>query len=147
MNTSEKKARPKIIGFYGFSQSGKTYLIKRVIETLTEKGFRIAAIKKTDKNIHVDQDGKDTREFSRAGSRSVVLSAADTTTFFLNKKMTNYAIIRVLGESGSFDFIFIEGANEKEVKKIRIGDIPIRENTIWTYNENFEELIDRITKE
>ena len=147
MNTIKQISKPALIGFYGFSNSGKTRTIKKVIETLTVKGYRIAAIKKSDKKIRADQEGKDTRDFSLAGSKAVVLSASDTTTFFINKKMASDAIVKMLYLSDSFDFILIEGANEKEVKKIRVGNIPLRENTIWTYNDNFEDLISRIIKE
>jgi hypothetical protein len=41
----------------------------------------------------------------------------------------------------TYDFIFIEGALEAWIPKIRLGDIAKRENTLETYDGNYELLI------
>ena len=46
--------KPIIIGFYGYSDSGKTHLITRLIKKLNEDKINIACIKITPKDIHMD---------------------------------------------------------------------------------------------
>ena len=136
-----------VIGFYGFSGSGKTSAIKKLIEVFASKGYRVATIKKTKKQIQPNRPGKDTSDFSKAGAQTVVLAANDTTTFYMSKPISSAKIIKFLEQIDDFDYIFIEGANEKEIRKIRFGEKPLREKTIWTFNGDFEELIKRIIKE
>ena len=46
------------------------------------------------------------------------------------------------------DFIFIEGAKDPSIKKIRLGkNTKERENTIITYNNNLDEVIEIIKSE
>jgi hypothetical protein len=50
-------------------------------------------------------------------------------------------VVKFISAIISPDIIIIESANDSAILKIRIGDIEIRENTIWTYDGNFEKLV------
>jgi len=52
-----------------------------------------------------------------------------------------------INKFGKYDLVIVEGANDKTTPKIRIGNIPERENTILTYDGNFKELINTIKNE
>lgn len=60
------------IAFIGYQNSGKTTLVEKVISRLTQRGLRVGSIKHHgEKNIEVDQPGKDSWRHAQAGSRHV----------------------------------------------------------------------------
>lgn len=146
MNNKNRR-KPRIIGFYGFSGSGKTTLIEEIIEELKNRRFRVAVIKHSGQHIETDDSGKDTYRLGKAGAEPVVLSSADTTTIYLKEKLPSEILIKWFMDYKPLDFVLIESANEDEVEKIRIGEIPIRKNTVWTYDGDFEKLMSIVTKE
>ncbi len=139
--------RPYILGFYGKSNTGKTTLITEIIRQLTSYGLRIASIKISDKKINIDIPSKDTYEHAKAGSKLVVMSSASETDFLLKQKGETNSIIEQMKSLGKYDVILVEGAKHKSIPKIKIGDIEERENTLLTYQGDFEELIKIIKKE
>lgn len=139
--------KPSIFGFYGSSNRGKTTLIVKIIEKLTNEGYKIATIKKTDKKIDIDKKGKDTWKHGQAGARLVVLSSSRETDFIVRENMEIDDIILNISEMGYYDAIIVEGASDSNIPKIRLGDIEERDNTIGYYQNNFEEIFELIKKE
>ena len=130
-----------IIGFYGYSNSGKTKLIEKLTKKITKKGFKVATIKNTNKKISIDTKEKDTWKHSQAGSKLVVLSTPIETSFILKNKKNNNDIINIIQKFQDFDIILIEGANDPDIQKIRLNkNIKKRKNTILTYTNDFDEL-------
>jgi molybdopterin-guanine dinucleotide biosynthesis protein B len=132
---------PVIIGFYGYSNSGKTKLITKLISYFSKANYNIACIKQTNKKYEIDKKGKDTYKFSNEGSNIVSLITKKQTTIFINKKMKLIDLIENLKKYSNFDLIFIEGAKEIYVPKIRIGEKPLIKNTILDYNNNINNII------
>lgn len=67
-----------IISIVGKSGSGKTTLIEKIIPELRKHGYRIAAIKHhSHPGFEIDQPGKDTWRFARAGSDCVIIASPD----------------------------------------------------------------------
>ena len=133
---------PALFGFYGKSNSGKTTLIQRLIQQLTKNNYKVATIKKTSKKIGIDNKNKDTWKFSTSGSNLVVLSSPIETDFIIKDKLLTIEILQKIIEFGEYDVIFIEGANDPSIPKIRVGDVKERSNTIVQYHDNFEEIFD-----
>ena len=138
---ASKSSETRIIGFYGYSDSGKTTLIEKAISRLTKQGYAVGAIKETDKHLHRDQKGKDTRRFSDAGASMVALASPAGVTVFSDSGIEISHLIGLMMHSCYLDLIIIEGAREPWIPKIRIGEIEERENTVWNYNKDFEDLI------
>ena len=69
-------ASPKAVAFVGFSNSGKTELICRLLPGFAARGLRVAVLKH---GHHQDLDredlGKDTWRYRRAGAHTVALAA------------------------------------------------------------------------
>ena len=135
---------PFILGFYGQSGIGKTYLLHQIVRQLSEEGFQVAVIKISDKAISIDTEGKDTFLYGEAGANTVVFSSASESAFLVKKPLSTQIIVNQLQEMGSFDFILIEGAMEEWIPKVRLGDMTERENTLMTYNGNYETLLKMI---
>lgn len=136
--------KPIIVGFYGYSNSGKTTLIERLIQELVSRGKKISAIKQSGHPISMDIEGKDTHRFTKAGADPVILSSTIETNFIFKSPLAINEIIKLITTINKPDIIIIESARDAAIEKIRIGDIDIRENTIWTYDGNFEVLIEKI---
>ncbi len=77
----------------------------------------------------------------------MVISSREETDFLIKEKKEIKTIIHQICNIGKYDLILIEGAKDKFISKIRLGDIKQRENTILTYSGNFKELIELIKKE
>ena len=134
--------KPKILGFYGKSNSGKTTLITKLIKTLSADGLNVATVKITDKKIELDIKGKDTWKHAEAGSNLVVLSSASETDYLVKQKQAINDIIQNISNIGRFDIILAEGANDKETPKVRVGNTKQRANTVFTYDGDFEKLLE-----
>ncbi|UCH72540.1 MAG: molybdopterin-guanine dinucleotide biosynthesis protein B [Thermoplasmatales archaeon] len=138
---------PAVLGIYGESNAGKTRFIVKLIGRLNEEGFKVASIKITDKHIGIDTKGKDTWKHGKAGSKLVVLSSPTETDFLIkqNKKMSE--IFENIGYLGNYDIIIVEGASDENIPKIKIGKILERENTILSYDGDFDNIIKTIKNE
>ena len=88
--------KPIIIGFYGYSKSGKTKLISELISYFSEKNYILASIKQTDQSYDVDIEGKDTYKFALKGSNIIVFKTKKQTSFIVNKEMDIKEIIEIL---------------------------------------------------
>lgn len=136
-----------VIGFYGESNSGKTNLIIEIIQSLTKEGLKIAAIKQSDKNINIDTEGKDTWKYHEAGATFIVLSSANNTDILIDKKLEIKKIVDIISEYDLFDVVLIEGANDSQIPKIKVGNGSLRDNTIMQYKDDFNGIIDLIKNE
>src|SRR5512137_2966762 len=58
----------KIVAVVGFSETGKTRLVVRLIHELKGLGLRVSAVKRCSHGFSLDTEGKDTADFSRAGA-------------------------------------------------------------------------------
>jgi molybdopterin-guanine dinucleotide biosynthesis protein B len=67
----------RIVGVVGFSESGKTRLITRLIRAFRGKGFRVAAVKRCSHGFTLDTEGKDSADFSQAGADGVAMIGPD----------------------------------------------------------------------
>jgi len=137
---------PIVLGFYGKSGSGKTSLIIKLIKKLNKEGYNIVTVKITDKNIGIDNKGKDTWKYSKAGSKLTILSSPVETDFMIKQNKSINKILKQIHNFGSYDFVFIEGVHDKKTKKIRLGDIKERENTVLSYKGDFDILMQFIKK-
>ena len=142
----ESSNTPKVIGFYGYSNSGKTSLIFRLIKALEKAGFSTAVIKRTDKGVSSESTEKDTSGFRAVGAKITSFSSANETNFVLPVNMPLSKIIKKIRVFMEVDIIIVEGARNPEIRKVRLGEIPERDNTIYTYEGDFDNLMELILK-
>ncbi len=68
------KAIP-IVSIVGYSNSGKTTLIEKMIPELKRRGLRVATIKHNRRGFEIDHEGKDSWRPRRAGASMTVLAS------------------------------------------------------------------------
>ncbi len=64
-----------ILSIVGKSDSGKTFLIERLVAGLTSRGYRIATIKHDVHGFEMDREGKDSFRHKQAGASTAVISS------------------------------------------------------------------------
>ena len=144
MNGNPEKT--SVIGFYGYSNSGKTSLIYKLIRKLDAEGYTTAVIKRTDKAISSEPKEKDTSGYRAAGAKITSFSSLSETNFVLPQDMTTIEIIEKIKIYSRVDLVIVEGAHEPEIQKIQLGEIPPRVNTIYQYDGDFNRLYSLIIK-
>jgi molybdopterin-guanine dinucleotide biosynthesis protein MobB len=65
-----------VIGFAGYSGSGKTTVIRDLIPALKEKGVRPSVIKHAHHDFDIDYPGKDSYELRKAGAGQIIVGSA-----------------------------------------------------------------------
>lgn len=138
--------KPVIIGFYGYSKSGKTNLITELISYFSRENYKIACIKQTHKSYDIDKKGKDTYKFASEGSKIIVFMTKKQTSFIITKEMKLRDSIDYIIRYNNLDIIFIEGAKDFFIPKIRIGEKPLIENTILNYDNDINKVISIINQ-
>ena len=137
-----------IIGFYGFSNTGKTTLLTKIIEKLSVKKYKVASIKQTIHSYSIDSPGKDTWKHAEAGSGLVGFQTSIETSFIVKKQLSIEKIIQIVNCIDCFDIILVEGARDKNIKKIRLDETtPLRENTIVTFDGDVNKILSIIEKQ
>lgn len=64
-----------VIGLAGYSNTGKTTFLEKLITELKRRGYRIGVVKHTHHQVEFDQPGTDTWRHARAGAEIVALAA------------------------------------------------------------------------
>jgi molybdopterin-guanine dinucleotide biosynthesis adapter protein len=65
-----------ILGVVGWSGSGKTHLLARLIHAFSESGLRVATLKHAHHSFDVDVPGKDSHTHRMAGASEVIVSSS-----------------------------------------------------------------------
>lgn len=139
-----KKPKCFVLGFYGDSNSGKTNLIVDLIKQLKNLNIEVATIKISDKKMGIDKEGKDTWRHTMAGSSLTIFSSPIETDFILQKRLSTIEIIDYICKFQKIEVVFIEGASDPKIPKIRIGQTEKRKNTLFTYDGNISKIISLI---
>jgi molybdopterin-guanine dinucleotide biosynthesis protein B len=65
--------QPPIVSFVGYSGSGKTTFLEKLIPVLTAQGIKIAVVKHDAHGFQMDKPGKDTWRHKQAGASATVI--------------------------------------------------------------------------
>jgi len=109
-----------VVSIVGKSGSGKTNLIERLIQEFKQRGYRVATVKHSPREIDIDKPGKDSWRFAQAGSETVVVVSADRLllTRSLDHEPKIEEILRTIGSD--FDLVLIEGFRKGKAPKIEV---------------------------
>jgi molybdopterin-guanine dinucleotide biosynthesis protein B len=112
----------KIFSIAGWSGSGKTILITRLIESFKAKKQRVIAIKKTHRDYTLQPAAKDTAKFLHAGADEVYLLARNE---LLRMTVLNDAQDLLAGLKDSLqenDIVLMEGFYREDIPVIEVAD-------------------------
>lgn len=98
-----------IVTVIGKSGSGKTTLLEKLVAELKLRGYRLATVKHhSHRGFDIDQPGKDSWRFARAGSDHVVIASPDKIASYRNidHELTLDEIAATISD---VDLILVEG--------------------------------------
>lgn len=110
--------RIPVLGFSGYSNSGKTTLIEKLIVSLKSKGLRIAVVKHhAHEEMEVDKEGKDSWKFTQAGADISIVSSPKKTAYIEQRTLEFQQLISMVHD---VDLILVEGFKKEPITQIGI---------------------------
>lgn len=106
------------IGFAGFSNSGKTTLIAKLLVEMKHRGHRIAVMKHDAHGHYKEAQGADSSIFVERGADAVVTLSPNGVHMY--EKKENPSLEEQLAAYGHLDYIFIEGFKKEKHPKIGV---------------------------
>ncbi len=98
-----------ILAFIGWHNVGKTYIIRKVAQSLRDRGYRIAIIKSTEHTgLDLDSPGSDSYLYKRDSIESVALLCPDELILFQKntRKQLEYLVFHLFPDA---DLVICEG--------------------------------------
>jgi molybdopterin-guanine dinucleotide biosynthesis protein B len=111
----------KIFSIAGWSGSGKTLLITRLIEYFKGKKQRVIAVKKTHREYALQPEAKDTAKFLQAGADEVYLLSKGELlrmTALANEQVFLAGLKKILREN---DIVLMEGLFQEGIPVIEVA--------------------------
>jgi molybdopterin-guanine dinucleotide biosynthesis protein MobB len=121
---------PAVVAVVGGKKSGKTTTIEILTKELTERGYKIAAVKHIpEPNFTIDREGKDTWKYAQSGANIVVGVSTDEIATIEKTKSRNPSLKAILRKCKGSDLVFLEGfrdlvAKDKDIYKIVVARFP-----------------------
>jgi len=98
----------KTIGFIGYSNTGKTTLIEKLIPLFNARGLRVAAIKHAHHGFDMDRPGKDSYRYREAGARQVLIATGERWAL-LSETPRPATLDELLAVLAPCDLVLVEG--------------------------------------
>jgi molybdopterin-guanine dinucleotide biosynthesis protein B len=114
----------RVIAVVGSKKSGKTTTIEKLIEELTKRKYKVAAIKHiSEPNFTIDTARKDTWKFAQSGAKTIISVAANEIATIEKVPFGSLSLETLLKKCGGNHVVFVEGlkklvATKKNVSKI-----------------------------
>ena len=136
-----------ILGIVGWSGSGKTDLVCRIIKKLSQK-ILVASIKHSHHNFNVDKKGKDSFKHIQAGSQEVILFNEYKFAMITQKKKKKISFNEVINKfSKNTDIILVEGMKNSPLKKIEVFRSELKKPFLYKNDKNIIAIVaDKIDK-
>jgi len=112
----------KVVGFAGYSGSGKTSLVERLIPQLRLKGLRVSVVKHAHHRFDIDQVGKDTYRHREAGAFEVVVASIKRLALIREfEQDTQLSVHQMIAElCQDVDWVLVEGFKEANIPKVEV---------------------------
>ena len=115
------KARVKAIGFIGYSNSGKTTLIEKLIPIFRARGLAVSAVKNAHHGFDMDRPGKDSFRYRDAGAQQVLIATGSRWALLSETPQRAATLDELLSELAACDLVIIEGfKSEGSIPRIEV---------------------------
>src|SRR5512137_338371 len=127
MRADERKA----IGFIGYSNSGKTTLIEKLIPRFRAQGLTVSAIKNAHHGFDMDRPVMDSHRYREAGAGHVLISTTERWALLTETPGGHATLEDLLAQLVPCDLVIVEGFKREgripriEVRRASVGDPPI----------------------
>ncbi|WP_234414146.1 molybdopterin-guanine dinucleotide biosynthesis protein B [Paenibacillus sp. CAA11] len=115
---------PPVLQIVGYKNSGKTTVVRKLVEHYKGRGLRVAVIKHDGHEFEMDHEGTDTFRFTEAGAAAVAITSRQRTAVIREEESSLDSLV---GQFRTFDLILVEGFKEEDYPKLLLvrepGDI------------------------
>ena len=110
-----------VFGIAGWSDSGKTTLIERLLPRLMAGGMRVSVVKHAHQKFDIDRPGKDSFRFREAGSHEVLISSpARWALMREHRGVDEPGLDELLTHLSACDLVLVEGFKRDALPKLEV---------------------------
>ncbi|MEG0821730.1 MAG: molybdopterin-guanine dinucleotide biosynthesis protein B [Burkholderiaceae bacterium] len=127
----------KAFGFIGYSNSGKTTLIEKLLPLLTARGLKVSAVKNAHHGFDMDRPGKDSFRYREAGAGQVLIATQQRWALLTETPHRPAMLDELLEQLDPCDLVLIEGfKSEGEVPRIEVRRTTVTEPPLFPRDAN-----------
>jgi molybdopterin-guanine dinucleotide biosynthesis protein B len=127
----------KAIGFIGYSNSGKTTLIEKLLPIFRAQGVSVSAIKNAHHGFDMDRPGKDSFRYREAGAGQVLIATHLRWALLTETPQHAATLDELLGRLDPCGLVIIEGfKSEGRVPRIEVRRAINTEPPIYPHDDN-----------
>lgn len=127
----------RVIGFAGWSGSGKTSLIEQVITLLEARGLAVSLVKHAHHKFDIDHEGKDSWRHRNAGCREVLISSSRRWSLMHELRgEPELPLDALLGKLAGCDLVLVEGFKRAGIPKIEVYRAAVGEPLLFPDDPN-----------
>jgi molybdopterin-guanine dinucleotide biosynthesis protein B len=121
----------KVIGFIGYSNSGKTTLIEKLIPLFSGRGLAVSTVKNAHHGFDMDRPGKDSFRYRQAGSAQVLIATSERWALLTEVRGGPAPLEALIGQLAPCDLVLVEGFKSEgrfpriEVRRATSSEAPI----------------------
>ncbi|OCG06908.1 molybdopterin-guanine dinucleotide biosynthesis protein B [Gilliamella sp. wkB178] len=108
----------KILAICGYSNSGKTTLLKKIITHLSKQGFKVAILKHAHHDMDIDLPGKDSYELRKAGASQTIIACDNRYAMVCETPNQTADLKTLINKFTDVDLILVEGFKDEPLPKI-----------------------------
>lgn len=122
----------KLFGIAGWSGSGKTALVIRLLPEIIGRGFIVSTIKHAHHSFDIDTPGKDSYEHRRAGAAQVLVSSAERWALLHeNFDAPEPVLDELVARMDPVDLILVEGFKAEAMDRIEVHRPATGKAPLW----------------
>jgi molybdopterin-guanine dinucleotide biosynthesis adapter protein len=115
---------PRVIGVCGFKNAGKTTLVEKLVQHLTQLGYCISTIKHAHHDFDIDHEGRDSFRHRKAGATEVaVVSQQRFAIMHELRGAEPPSLQQILDKLSPCDLVIVEGYKRDAHDKIEVRNL------------------------
>jgi len=127
----------KVIGIIGYSNSGKTTLIERLIPIYRGRGLAVSAIKNAHHGFDMDRQGKDSFRYREAGAGQVLIATGMRWALLTETTERPAHLEELLALLAPCDLVIVEGfKSEGHIARLEVRRGAQLEPPIFPHDPN-----------
>ena len=127
----------KIFGIAGFSNSGKTTLLEKLIPLFAARGLRVSLIKHAHHTFEVDQPGKDSYRHRHAGCNEVLVTSSRRWVLMHELRgAPEPTLTDHLQRIAPCDLLLVEGFKREPIPKLEVFRAVVGEPNLFPHDPN-----------
>jgi len=135
----------RAFGIAGWSGSGKTTVVTKLIPEMINRGYRVSTIKHTHHSFDIDKPGKDSYSHRLAGATEVLVGSSERKWALIHEDKTSskevVSIDNLISRMEKVDLVLVEGFKNLNHSKIEIFRKDLKKPTLFNNDNSIVAII------